>query len=224
VFVGNPDDVVTGTLGPGLPDIREWTEANFDFAGYVTGFDPAAVAGTEALRRELGIRPDERLCLVTVGGSGVGGSLLRRVMDAVPLVRELVPEMRFLFVTGPRIDAASLPSVAGAHVVGYVPDLFRHLAACDVAVVQGGLTTCMELTALRKPFVYVPLRHHFEQTFHVRNRLDRYAAGRFLPYEEAVDPEALAEAVVKEAAREVAYRAVETDGAAVAARMLADLL
>ena len=25
--------------------------------------------------------------------------------------------------------------------VGYVPDLYRHLAACDVAVVQGGLTT-----------------------------------------------------------------------------------
>jgi hypothetical protein len=43
--------------------------------------------------------------------------------------------------------------------------LYRHLAACDLAIVHGGLTTCMELTAARRPFVYVPLRHHFEQNF-----------------------------------------------------------
>jgi predicted glycosyltransferase len=224
VFVGNPEDVVDDEFGPGLPRIRDWTEQNFDFAGYVTGFDPAAVRGTERVRERLGISADERLCLVTVGGSGVGGSLLRRVVDAVPLARQLVPELRFVFVTGPRIDPASLPMPVGAQVVGYVPDLYRHLAACDVAVVQGGLTTCMELTALRKPFVYVPLRHHFEQNLHVRRRLDRYEAGRFLPYEAAVDPDALAEAIGKEVTRAVAYRPVETDGAARAAALLADLL
>ena len=38
IFVGNPDDIVDETFGPGLPGIREWTEANYDFAGYVTGF------------------------------------------------------------------------------------------------------------------------------------------------------------------------------------------
>ena len=43
--------------GPGLPAIREWTEANFEFAGYVTGFDPAEFADREALRAELGYRP-----------------------------------------------------------------------------------------------------------------------------------------------------------------------
>jgi hypothetical protein len=43
-------------------------------------------------------------------------------------------------------------------------------------------------------------------------------------YEEAVDPEALAEIIAKEVTREVAYRPVETDGAARAAAMLADLL
>ena len=36
-------------------------------------------------------------------------------------------------------------------------DLYRHLA-CDLAVVQGGLTTAMELTANRRPFIYFPSR------------------------------------------------------------------
>ncbi len=224
VFVGDPDDVVEDDFGPGLPSVRSWTEQNFDFAGYVTGFDPAAVDDTERVRTSLGVGPDEKLCLVTVGGSGVGTSLLRRVMDVVPLVRRVAPELRFAFVTGPRIDPSSLPAHDGSTVLGYVPDLFRHLAACDVAVVQGGLTTTMELTALNKPFVYVPLRHHFEQNVHVRHRLDRYEAGRHLAYEEALDRDALAEAIVKEAGRDVRYRPVATDGAARAGAMLADLL
>ena len=106
----------------------------------------------------------------------------------------------------------------------FVPQLYRHLAACDLAVVQGGLTTCMELTANRRPFLYVPLRHHFEQNFHVRHRLDRYGAGRHLPYEQAADPDALAAAIAAEIDRQVDYRPVATDGAARAARLLADLL
>jgi hypothetical protein len=82
----------------------------------------------------------------------------------------------------------------------------------------------MELTASQRPFVYVPLRHHFEQNFHVRHRLERYGAGRRLDYEEAADPDALADAILKEVGHEVAYRPVETDGAARAAALLAELL
>src|SRR6478735_3267481 len=66
IFVGDPDDVVPDAFGEGLPSIREWTEANFDFAGYVTGFDPASLQGTDQLRSRLGVAPDEKLCLVTV--------------------------------------------------------------------------------------------------------------------------------------------------------------
>jgi pimeloyl-ACP methyl ester carboxylesterase/predicted glycosyltransferase len=224
IFVGTAEDIVPDAFGPGLPPIREWTEANFDFAGYVTGFDPTVYADREGIRARLGFRPDERVCLVTVGGTGVGKSLLRRVLDAVPLARRMVPELRFLVVAGPRIDPRRLPRRRGATVVGFLPELAAHLAACDVAVVQGGLTTCMELTALRRPFLYVPLEHHFEQNFHVRRRLERYRAGTHVPYGVVTDPEGFAEAVVKELGRDVDYREVETDGAACAARLLAQLL
>jgi predicted glycosyltransferase len=161
--------------------------------------------------------------VVTVGGSGVGGHLLRRVIDAYPQAARRVPGLRMVVVAGPRIDPASLPSHKGLEVHGYVPDLHRHLAACDLAIVQGGLTTCMELTATRRPFIYVPLRNHFEQNFHVAHRLRRYRAGRRLDYPE-VTPDGLAEAIAGEIGREVAYRPVETDGAARAAALLAELL
>jgi pimeloyl-ACP methyl ester carboxylesterase len=225
VFVGDPDDIVPHAFGEGLPKIREWTEQHFDFCGYVTGIDPGAVADRSRLRAELGWGPDEKVCVVTVGGSGVGGDLLRRVSDAYDESRARVDGLRMVVVTGPRIDGGLLESRAGFEVHDFVPDLYRHLAASDLAVVQGGLTTTMELTAAGRPFLYVPLRHHFEQNFHVAHRLDRYGAGRRLDYD-ALTPDVLASEIAAELERSVSrdYRPVDPGGAARAAALLGELL
>ncbi len=223
IYVGNDSDIVSDAFGPDLPYIRDWTKEHYDFAGYVTGFDPADFADREALRAELGYAPDEQVCIVTVGGSGVGGHLLRRVIEAFPEAKERVPALRMVVVAGPRIDPATLPQAEGLEVRRYVHELYRHLAACDLAVVQGGLTTTMELTANRRPFIYFPLRHHFEQNFHVRHRLHQYGAGRCMVFDEST-PEAIAEAIAAEIGREVDYQPVETDGAARAAAHIAELL
>ena len=223
VFVGDPEDIVPERLGPALPMIRDWTERNFEFAGYVTGFDPRSLGDRDELRHELGYRPDEKVCIVSVGGSGVGGHLLRRVIASFDDAKRRVPELRMIVVAGPRIDPDSLPRPEGLEIVAYVHNLYRHLAACDLAVVQGGLTTAMELTAGRRPFLYFPLRHHFEQNMHVAHRLDRYGAGRRMDFDTAT-PDVIASAIAEEIGRPVDYREVETDGARRAAEKLAELL
>ena len=91
VFVGNPDDIVPDAFGPTLPLIRDWTRKHYSFTGYVTGFEPSEVADRQALRHELGYRDDEQVCIVTVGGSGVGGHLLRRVIEALPKAKRRRP-------------------------------------------------------------------------------------------------------------------------------------
>jgi pimeloyl-ACP methyl ester carboxylesterase len=223
VFVGNPEDIVPERFAAHLPWIREWTEEHFSFAGYVTGFDPAGLADRAALRAELGYGEDEQVCIVTVGGSGVGGDLLRRVIAAFPEAKQRVPGLRMIAVAGPRIDPRALPAHDGLVIRAYVHDLYRHLAACDLAVVQGGLTTAMELTANRRPFLYFPLRHHFEQNVHVRHRLERYGAGRRLDFEQET-PETIAAAIAETIGQTVDYRPVESDGAARAAALIAPLL
>jgi pimeloyl-ACP methyl ester carboxylesterase/predicted glycosyltransferase len=223
VFVGNPTDIVPDRFGPGLPPIREWVEGHYDFAGYVTGFDPASLGDRDELRQRLGYRPDEQVCVVTVGGSGVGEHLLRRVIAAYPEARRLVPGLRMVVVAGPRIDPASLPAQDGLEVHAYVHGLYQHLAASDLAVVQGGLTTCMELAAAGRPFLYFPLGHHFEQNFHVHHRLRQYNAGRRMDFATAT-PDVIAAAISEEIGRPVQYRPVETDGATRAAKLIAELL
>jgi len=222
IFVGSPEDIVPDTFGPGLPVIREWTEEHYDFSGYVIGSLPGPTE-REALRAELGYGPDERVCIATVGGSGVGDVLLRRVVDGFDVARRAIPGLRMVAVAGPRIDPAAFPQRDGLEVRPYVHELRRHLAVCDLAVVQGGLATTMELTAARRPFLYFPLGHHFEQRFHVRHRLDRYGAGRCMDFDTA-SPDAIGAAIAEEIGREVAYRDVETDGAARAAALIAEVL
>ena len=223
IFVGDPEDVVPGRFGPGLPSIREWTLEHFEFAGYITGFDPGTVTDREALRAELGYGPGERVCVVTVGGSGVGEDLLARVIDSFPEARRLVPGLRMIAVAGPRIDPATLPTIDGLEIRPYVHDLYRHLAACDVAVVQGGLSTTMELTATRRPFLYFPLQRHFEQNLHVHHRLQRYHAGTRLDYQNS-PPDTIATAIAQHIDHHVDYQPVRTNGATRAATLIADLL
>ena len=223
IFVGEPEDIVPDRFGPGLPGIRQWTEEHFDFSGYVTGFAAAPLADRTALRAEFGYQPDDRVCIVTVGGSGVGTELLQRVIGAYPEARARVPGLRMVVVAGPRIDPASLPATAGVEIRAYVDGLVRHLAACDLAVVQGGLATCMELVASHRPFLYFPLKDHFEQERHVHHRLERHGAGRRMDYESSNTAE-IARAIAEEIGGAVEYRTVPDDGAARAARLIAELL
>jgi pimeloyl-ACP methyl ester carboxylesterase len=223
LFVGEPEDVVDESFGPGLPGIRAWGARHYEFPGYVTGYDPAALAERETLRAELGWGADEVVCVMSVGGSGAGEALLRRGIDAVEALRERVPGVRVVAVTGPRIDPARLPAQDGLEVLPYVHNLHRLLIACDVALSQGGLSTCMELAAARRPFVYVPLEEHFEQQIHVHHRLRRYRAGRRLDYD-AATPEAIAAALAAELGREQDVLPVDPTGAQRVAERLAELL
>ena len=223
LFVGNPDDVVPDSFGPELPMIRDWTEQHFEFPGYVSGFDPGRSRTASALRAELGYAAERERLHRHRRRLGRRRGLLRRVISALPEARKLVPDLRMIVVAGPRIDPASLPQPEGLELRAYVHDLYKHFAACDLAIVQGGLTTSMELTADRRPFLYFPLRHHFEQNFHVCHRLERYGAGRRMDYG-SDGPAEIAVAIAEEIGREVDYVPVETDGAARAAARIAELL
>jgi pimeloyl-ACP methyl ester carboxylesterase len=223
IFIGDADDIVPERLGPDLPQIRAWTEQHFRFAGYINGFAPEEIADREALRTELGYTPDQKVCVVAAGGSAAGGHLLRRAVAAFPEAKRRIPQLRMIVVAGPRLDPAELGGHDGLEAHGYVHRLYRQLAACDIAICHGGLSTTMELTAAGRPFLYFPLRNHFEQNHHVAHRLDRHGAGRRMHF--LTDgPEEIAAALAEELAGTRQYRAVDGDGAGRAAGLIAELL
>jgi pimeloyl-ACP methyl ester carboxylesterase/UDP:flavonoid glycosyltransferase YjiC (YdhE family) len=223
LLVGDEDDVLDRPFGPDLPNMRDWAREHFKFSGYTYHFDPRDYADRARLRHELGYRDGERVILVSVGGTRVGKNLLRKCADAFALAAGQLPDTRMILVAGPRLDASDFPKAPRLEVRSFVPHLFRHHAAADLAIVQGGLTTTMELAAFRTPFLYFPLRNHFEQRFFVSRRLDRLGAGLRMEYDDTT-AEDLAGTMVEHLGKPAQWKEVPREGTERAARMLADLL
>ena len=221
LFIGEPEDVPDVPLAPGQPSRRELAYDVVDFLGYALPFEAAAYADRPSLRARLGYG-SEPLVVCTVGGTTVGAPLLQLCADAAPLVRQRLPGARFVLVCGPRLNTA-IRAPAGVEVRGYVPHLHEHLAACDLAVVQGGGTTTLELTALRRPFLYFPLEEHFEQQLHVAERLRRHGAGVKMQFGET-SAETLAGAICAHIGTAVRFPPIAADGAERAAAVLAGML
>ena len=223
IMVGDEGDVIDRQFGPDLPNMREWAREHYGFSGYTYHFDPAEYRDKEGLRRELGYRDGERIVLVSVGGTRVGRNLLRKCAEAFALVAHKVPDTRMVLVAGPRLEAEALPRGPQIEVRPFVPHLFRHHAAAHLAIVQGGLTTTMELAAVQTPFLYFPLRNHFEQNFHVARRLDRHGAGVRMDYDRTTVEE-LGAAILDHLGKPVQTRDMPAGGTERAARMIAGLL
>ncbi len=223
LMVGDVEDVLDREFGPNLPNMRQWAREHFQFSGYTYHFDPAAFRDKAGLRRALGYPDGERVILVSVGGTRAGRHLLRKCAEAFAPVAHKVPDARMILVAGPRLDPSELHTSPQIDVRPFVPRLFEHHAAADLAIVQGGLTTTMELAALHTPFFYFPLRNHFEQQFFVSRRLERFGAGVRMDFDRT-SPEELGAAILDHLGKPVHPRDVPVGGTERAARLIANLL
>jgi UDP-N-acetylglucosamine:LPS N-acetylglucosamine transferase len=223
IFIGEEEDIPDTKLGFLLPNRRVWARArSLQCVGYVLPFQSEEYADKGKIRERLGYGK-ERLIICSIGGTSVGKDLLELCGRAAPIVRRTMPDIRMILVCGPRLTANSLSIPDGVEVREYVPKLYEHFAASDLAIIQGGGTTTLELTALRRPFLYFPLEGHFEQQLHVAGRLARHGAGIKLMYPETT-PEILAENIISHIGREAAWRPIPTNGAQKAAQLLNQLL
>jgi pimeloyl-ACP methyl ester carboxylesterase/predicted glycosyltransferase len=223
LYIGAIDELPDESFGPGLPRIREWTSKWFDTVPYIVPFDPRPYRDPAGLRQRLGYAEDGPLLAAAVGGTAVGRPLLELIAEGFGYLRKDLPEARMTMVTGPRIDPRELPDVEGLEKTGFLPDAFAHLAAADAAVVQGGLSTTMELVAAGRPFVYFPIARHWEQQHFVAHRLRYYRAGIPLDYQ-TTNPRRLAAAMRTALRRRPRYRPIPSGGATQAATRIATLL
>ena len=138
LFIGEPEDVPDKPFGFLLPNRREYARRYYHFVGYAFPLDPADYSDRKKVREALGYDDERPLVVCSVGGTSVGADLLRLCVASYPHIQDSVGDVRMVVVCGPRIDPASIEVPSGVEVRGYVPRLYEHLAACDVAVIQGG--------------------------------------------------------------------------------------
>ncbi|HSQ34680.1 MAG TPA: glycosyltransferase [Candidatus Binatia bacterium] len=219
LFVGEAEDIPDSKLGFLLPGRREWARIRgLQYLGYILPFDPQKFHDRQALRQRLGYGR-EPLVVGALGGTAIGRELLELCGRAFLLAREEIPGLHMVLVCGPRLDPATVHVPEGIDVKGYIQNLHEHFAASDLAIVQGGGTTTLELTALRRPFLYFPLEGHFEQTRYVAGRLARHQAGKRMDFSRT-SPEALAREIASHIGQPVSWPPIAIDGARKAAQIL----
>lgn len=222
IFIGEIEDVQDKKFGIMLPNRREIAEKYFDFVGYIINFNPQEYQDKKAIRETLGYG-NEKLVVCSIGGTSAGKALLRLCEAAFPLIKKEIPDIRLILVLGPQVPFDFVKPKEGVTIVGYLPELYKHLAAADLSIVTGGGTITLELTALQKPFLYFPLEKHFEQEVFVAQRCERHKAGVKMKFSET-NPENLTREVVNNINKKVQYSPIPIDGAKKAANIIAQFL
>ncbi len=223
VFVGEEEDIPDRGFGFLLPNRKALAKKNSVIpVGYILDFNPEDYKDKERLRARLGYGR-EPLVIGSIGGTAIGKELLELCGHAYPIVKDAIPDLRMVLVCGPRLPTTSLTVPEGVEVRGYVPELYEHLAACDLAIVQGGGTTTLELTALRRPFIFFPLEGHFEQEICMANRLARHGAGIKLSFSQTT-PQILAQHIISNIGTEATWPSIPIDGAQKAAQIINEIL
>jgi UDP:flavonoid glycosyltransferase YjiC (YdhE family) len=222
LFVGEFEDIPDKGFGLFMPHRREYARKYYHFVGYIMPFNPEDYAEKQVIRKKLGYS-DSPLVVCSIGGTNVGRDLLDLCGTSYPLLKKEIPDLQMVLVCGPRLSPDSIRVPEGVITKGYVPALYEHFAASDMAVVQGGGTTTLELTTLRHPFIYFPLEEHFEQELNVARRLSRHKAGIRMKYSDTT-PESLAESIIQNLGREVNFASIPVDGAYQAVQKIKSLI
>ena len=80
IFVGGSEDIVDLSFGDGLHRMRDWVPHHYECSHYVIGQHPSEFGTRAALREAFGYNDGQVTCIVSVGGSRVGATLIARIL------------------------------------------------------------------------------------------------------------------------------------------------
>lgn len=172
-------------------DIAESTSRKIHFTGYI----PRKIPGKEAarnMRKELGVRPDEKLVVVTTGGGGDGYWVMRNYVSMLELVRGALP-FKSVLITGPFMPKNKRRKIfkrtrkLGVRTYHFYRQMEKIFAAADLVVTMGGYNTLCEILSQGTPSLVIPREKPRKeqmiraQAFKRQNLVDYIPWGEFTP-------------------------------------------
>ncbi len=222
LFVGELEDVPDKPFGFLLPNRREFARKYYHFLGYIIRFDPTDYVDKSKIRAKLGYGK-EPLLICATGGTAAGKELIETCGKAYTIIKRDIHDLKMICVCGELYGLTPPKLHEEIELKSYLPDIYEHYAACDMAVVVGGGTTTVELTALRCPFIYFPLENQFDQQIYISERLERHGAGIKMRYFQTT-PDRLAQTIIENIGKPVKWKQIPLDGAQKAAQLINNLL
>ena len=153
----------------------------------------------ESARMALGL-DTKRPVLLIVGGSQGARGVNEAVLQALPLLKQTVPEMQYLHLTGPadfeKVRAAYQAEELRANVRPFRTEMELALDAATVAVSRAGASSLAEIAAMQVPAILVPYPIAADNhQFHNARAFVETGAARML-VQKQITPELLVEMMV----------------------------
>ncbi len=159
---------------------------------YFTGYIPRKMPGPEAvrnIRKELGVKPEEKLVVVTTGGGGDGYLVMRNYVNMLESAAKPLP-FKSVLITGPFMPKnkrrkifkrARKLGVRGYHFYRQMEKIF---AAADLAVCMGGYNTLCEILNQGTPSLVIPRETPRKEQLIRAQAFKRYNLVDFIPWAE----------------------------------------
>lgn len=221
-FVGEWEDIPNKRFDIFLPHCRDFAKKHYEIIGYILRFDPKKYQNKKEIREKLGYG-SEQLVICATGGTAAGKELLELCGKAYTILKKEISDLRMIFVCGELYgkEPPKLPPDVELH--RFLHNIYEHYAACDLAVVVGGGTTTIELTALKVPFIFFPIDNQFDQQIYVSNRILRHKAGIRMEYRKTT-PEKMAVVIKDNIGKKPDTPKIPFNGAQKAAEIIAKRL
>jgi predicted glycosyltransferase len=141
-------------------DIADSISRKIHFTGYI----PRKIPGKEAvrnMRKELGVKPDDKLVAVTTGGGGDGYLIMRNYVDMLESAAGGLP-FKSVLITGPFMPKNKRKKIfkrarkLGVRAYHFYRQMEKIFAAADLVVSMGGYNTLCEILSQGTPSLVIP--------------------------------------------------------------------
>jgi predicted glycosyltransferase len=162
---------------------------------YFTGYIPRKMPGKDAvhhIKKELGLKKDERLVVVTTGGGGDGYKVMDTYLTALESHGLKLP-FKSVLITGPfmpklqRRDVFKRSRRLGVRTYHFYRQMEKIFAAADLVVSMGGYNTLCEILGQGTLSLVIPRETPRKEqiirarAFHRQNLIDYIAWDEFTP-------------------------------------------
>jgi uncharacterized protein (TIGR00661 family) len=146
---------------PGIIEIPEELKQNTEYIGPILPENTKELPTRESLRIKHNQKMDDKIIVVTVGGSEFGNVLIKNILE---LSNDIKADKIIIF-TGLEIDSNSFEGFDEnkIRIQQFTHNLIEWMKLSDLTISLAGHTTSMELISIKQPNIMIPIANHIEQ-------------------------------------------------------------
>lgn len=155
---------------PGSIQIPEELKDKSNYVGPILHQNTYMKETKETLRQKHNIKEDEKIILVTIGGSEFGKVLISNICEISPKI----DADKIIIFTGLEVKTNSFDITNNQKVIikQFTHNMVEWMKLSDLTITLAGHTTSMELITIKKPNIMIPIENHAEQERNAKRMLN----------------------------------------------------